>query len=48
MKTVFEKEIRDELIKRINSLSKNNTPLWGKMNIYQMMLHNAMAAIDER
>ena len=39
MKTVFDKETRDELIKRINSLNENSTAKWGKMNIYQMVKH---------
>ena len=36
MKTIFDKTTRDELIYRIDSLNENNTPQWGKMNIYQM------------
>jgi len=40
MKTVFDKETRDELIRRINKLNENSTALWGKMNINQMMNHN--------
>lgn len=40
MKSVFDKEIRDELITRIHSLNENSHALWGKMNIYQMLTHN--------
>ncbi len=40
MKTVFDKETRDELIRRINTLSENSIALWGKMNVKQMMNHN--------
>ncbi|MES2617304.1 MAG: DUF1569 domain-containing protein [Bacteroidota bacterium] len=39
MKTIFDKATRDELIARINSLDENSTPLWGKMNVYQMAKH---------
>ena len=42
MKTIFDKETRDELIVRISSLNENSKPLWGKMNIYQMLTHNAL------
>ena len=43
MKTVLEKSIRDELIARINSLNKNSSAAWGKMNVYQMLKHCAIA-----
>ena len=39
MKTIFDKNTREELINRINSLDENSTPQWGKMNIYQMLKH---------
>ena len=39
MKTIFDKETRDELINRINSLNENSTAQWGKMNVYQMIKH---------
>ena len=39
MKTVFDKETRDELIARINSVDENQAPKWGKMNSYQMLAH---------
>ncbi|MDB5124568.1 MAG: hypothetical protein JWP94_2697 [Mucilaginibacter sp.] len=39
MKTVFDKETRDELIARINSIDENKSPKWGKMNVYQMLKH---------
>ncbi|MEO5944894.1 MAG: DUF1569 domain-containing protein [Ferruginibacter sp.] len=39
MKSVFEKETRDELISRINSLNENSTAQWGKMNVSQMIKH---------
>lgn len=40
MKSIFEKSTIDELINRINSLSAENKAQWGKMNIYQMLMHN--------
>ncbi|MEO3402523.1 DUF1569 domain-containing protein [Mucilaginibacter sp. CAU 1740] len=43
MKTVFDKVVRDDLIARINSLNENNTPQWGKMNVYQMLKHCTLA-----
>lgn len=39
MKTVFDSETRNELIKRIGLISENSVPLWGKMNICQMLKH---------
>ena len=39
MKSIFEKEIRDGLINRINSLTENSQAQWGKMNVYQMIRH---------
>ncbi|WP_462245475.1 hypothetical protein [Ferruginibacter sp.] len=39
MKTIFDATTRYELIQRINSLNENSNSLWGKMNVYQMLLH---------
>ena len=39
MKTIFDKETRDEFITRINSLTNKSTAQWGKMNVYQMIKH---------
>ena len=39
MKSVFDKDTRDHLISRIHTLNENSQPLWGKMNIYQMLKH---------
>jgi hypothetical protein len=39
MKTVFDKETREKLAARINSVNENETPQWGKMNSYQMLKH---------
>jgi DinB superfamily len=39
MKSIFEKAVRDELIQRIEKLSDSSTASWGKMNVYQMIIH---------
>jgi hypothetical protein len=39
MKTIFDKETRDELIGRINTLSEGSRAHWGKMNVSQMVRH---------
>ena len=40
MKTIFDKNIREELIKRIEQINISNKPEWGKMNVSQMLKHN--------
>ncbi len=42
MKTIFDKETRDDVINRINSLNENSKAQWGKMNVYQMAKHCAL------
>lgn len=39
MKNIFLKEVSNELISRINNLSKDSQPLWGKMSVSQMLAH---------
>lgn len=39
MKTVFDKGTREELVQRINMVDESAKPLWGKMNVYQMLRH---------
>lgn len=39
IKNIFEKSVTDEVIDRINSLSTESKPLWGKMNVAQMLAH---------
>lgn len=39
MKNIFNKEISNEVIGRINRLEKDTVPLWGKMNVAQMLAH---------
>lgn len=39
IKNIFEKEVSDEIINRINQLSNTQNPLWGKMSVDQMLAH---------
>ncbi|MDR6786510.1 hypothetical protein ABIE26_005304 [Pedobacter africanus] len=39
MKTMFNADVRAELVSRVNALDENSKPLWGKMNVYQMTKH---------
>jgi hypothetical protein len=39
MKSVFEPSTREELIKRINSVTHQHQAHWGKMNAFQMLKH---------
>lgn len=39
MKTIFDQSTRAELIRRVGMLSENSQPLWGKMNVHQMIKH---------
>ncbi|HTQ63247.1 MAG TPA: DinB family protein [Puia sp.] len=39
MKSVFDKETKDEVINRINLLTINNKAQWGKMTVAQMVRH---------
>ena len=36
---IFTKAVVDTLIQRIDSLKPNSRPLWGKMNVAQMLAH---------
>ncbi|WP_335965607.1 DUF1569 domain-containing protein [Galbibacter sp. PAP.153] len=40
MKTIFDKNIREQLIDRIDKISEENKAEWGKMNVFQMLKHN--------
>jgi hypothetical protein len=42
MKSIFDKAIRKEVIDRINVLTRRSKPLWGKMNVAQMIRHCAL------
>ena len=36
---VFDKNVSEQIIKRINTLTPATTPKWGKMNVAQMLAH---------
>lgn len=39
MKNIFEKEVSQEIINRINNLTSKSTAVWGKMSVAQMLAH---------
>jgi hypothetical protein len=39
MKNIFKSEVCEEIIERINQLTVTSQPLWGKMNVAQMLAH---------
>ncbi|MBE2218306.1 MAG: DUF1569 domain-containing protein [Ignavibacteria bacterium] len=39
MKTLFVSAAREELKQRVISLNESSTPVWGKMNVFQMAKH---------
>ena len=39
MKNLFDDSSRQEIINRINKLSSDSKPLWGKMSVAQMLAH---------
>jgi len=39
MKNIFDRGVSDEVITRINNLTPDSTPAWGKMNVAQMLAH---------
>lgn len=39
MKSVFDHANREQLANRLNSLKASDTPIWGKMNVSQMLHH---------
>jgi hypothetical protein len=39
MKNIFDAQITNETIERINQLTPNTQPLWGKMSVDQMLAH---------
>lgn len=45
MNSIFDKNTNDDFIKRINLLTQDSKPLWGKMNVSQMLSH-CQAPID--
>ncbi len=39
MKSLFDKDTYDEILRRINALSPQSQHLWGKMEVAQMLAH---------
>jgi len=39
MKNIFTEKISNEIIARINTLSNESKPIWGKMHVAQMLAH---------
>lgn len=39
MENIFEKEVTDRIVARINGLSPESQAQWGKMNVGQMLAH---------
>jgi len=39
MKNIFDSEITNEVIERINQLTPSSQPSWGKMNVSEMLAH---------
>jgi hypothetical protein len=39
MQSLFDQQVSNDLIKRVNQLSATATPQWGKMNVGQMLAH---------
>lgn len=39
IKNLFDPAVKQDIINRINTLSPASTPIWGKMNVAQMLAH---------
>ena len=39
MENIFKKEVTEEVISRIEKLTENTQPIWGKMSVAQMLAH---------
>ncbi|MBK9767571.1 MAG: DinB family protein [Chloracidobacterium sp.] len=48
MKTIRNETDRSSLIERVNKLTSDETPLWGKMNVNQMISHLVQGGITVR
>ena len=40
-KSLFDKQVKDEILQRLETLSANSQAQWGKMNVAQMLAHCA-------
>lgn len=43
MKNIFDQKVHEDTIQRINSLTPESTPIWGKMSVDQMLAHCCVA-----
>ena len=43
MKNIFDEAVNNEIVERINTLTKESQPAWGKMNVAQMLAHCSVA-----
>jgi len=41
MKTIFDAVVREEVLARIDAITQHAKAQWGKMNVYQMLVHCA-------
>lgn len=41
--SLYDRPVLEEMISRINQLSPESSPRWGKMNVAQMLAHNNVA-----
>ena len=46
IKNIFEKEVSDEIINRINQLSNNQKAVWGKMSVDKMLAPVSYTHLD--
>ena len=44
MKTIFNEDDKNEILNRIEKLSPQSKPIWGKMDVAQMLAHCALGA----
>lgn len=42
VKNLFDTAVKQEIIERVNKLTPQSEPLWGKMNVAQMLAHCQM------
>lgn len=40
--SLFDKQVLDEMIARVNQLTPESQPEWGKMSVAQMLAHNSV------
>lgn len=43
IKNIFDKQVAEEIISRIENLNPNDKPIWGKMSADQMLAHCAVS-----